>query len=86
MKLKCKGCAATAVAKGATGSIGHIADKTGFAWVPSAGSDSIWVCRSCAKKLLKLAQGIVELVGEIYSYPPTLLKQLQRFVAKGAKR
>ena len=86
MKLECRGCTAKALALGRTDSIGYVSDKTGFTWIPSVGGDAIWLCKMCAERLLELAQGIVDLVGDLYAYPPTLLEMLKRSVAKDTKR
>lgn len=88
MKINCTGCGAPArnVPNEAGGAVGYISEKTGYAWLPSAGGGSVWLCKMCAERLLELAQGIVDLVGDLYSYPPTIVSMLKQSSAEGTKR
>ncbi len=79
MKIKCHGCKKAAAAKvRASANVGEITKKTGFTWVPTATDMSVFFCPGCAAKLKKLVQGIHDLAGEFYSYPPTTLELLSK--------
>ena len=62
----------------ASANISEIANKTGFTWVPTATDMSVWFCPGCAAKLKGFVQGIHDLAGEFYSYPPTTLELLNK--------
>ncbi len=85
MNITCRGCKKDSGAKGGAGSIGAQQTRSGFIWIPSASDMSIWLCPKCAEKLLGFAQGITNLMGDLYIYPATLQDILQRSVGKSAK-
>ncbi len=86
MNIKCHGCKKDSGVSGkGTLHIGPLQKRTGFIWIPSAGDTSPWLCPNCAEQLLIFVRGITELVGELYTYPPTLQELLERELAKGSK-
>ncbi len=87
MKIKCRGCKKNSWVDGAWGgSVGHLSARTGFIWIPSAGGDALWLCPKCAEQLMVLTGAITELVGEFYTYLPTLQDILRRELAKDSKK
>ncbi len=85
-EVKCRGCGDKKLINVSyEGAIGKMTKLTGFVWIPTAGDVSPWLCRKCAGILMGLLKQIKDLVGELYTYPPTAEGILKQYLEKTTK-